>query len=70
MEMINRAIEGASDYAEFQRKLLDGAKSPHDQTERRLATVDDRRTGENRQQRRARIRSERKAAKRSPRTTA
>lgn len=61
MEMINRAIEGASEYAEFQRKLFQAATASRDSSTRRFTVVDDRRDGENRKQRRARIRAERRA---------
>lgn len=65
MEAMNRAIEDASDYTEFQRKLL---QKRHDWAvaalpERVMAEPprSPRRPGENREQHRARLRAEQKA---------
>lgn len=65
MEAMNRAIEDASDYAEFQRKLLSQEESDRRAMRSRLPAeltpaaakrmVSPRRPGENREQHRARL---------------
>lgn len=62
MEMMNRAIEAASDFREFARKLSDGGRG---EEPRHFYAIEAYRPGENREQRRARQRAERKAASRA-----
>jgi hypothetical protein len=68
MEMINRAIEGASDYAEFQRRLISDAvvdRKPPAQVIVKVPPQSPRRPGENREQHRARLRAASEASKTS-----
>jgi predicted FMN-binding regulatory protein PaiB len=58
MQMLNRAIEDASDFRDLMRKLEQGAEE-----QRQRAWKLERQPGENREQHRARLRREAKAAK-------
>lgn len=68
MEMINRAIEDASAYAEFQRDLIRAGlvdRKPSIAVVAHLPPKSPRRPGENREQHRARLRAAKEATKAS-----
>lgn len=61
MEAMNRAIEGAADFGEFKRRLLQAAEDQRDEVA--AALKGQKRPGENREQFRARLRAEHKTQK-------